>query len=240
MRATLLVTANELESEELAVDGKTFHHLFRVRRASPDANLRLTDGAGRYRNAKIVKIGKESATLAATGEMAIAPPLCCRGLLVPVLGAKRTTWMVEKSVELGAAAIYFYSGERAPRELTKTAVNRLQRVARSALAQCHGSWLPEITVPAPLSDVLSAVPDTDRKYFADSPGEAALETASGETASGKTASRKVVWAIGPEGGWTDRDRTALLQFGFVPTSLGRQTLRTETAALVALSSCLGR
>jgi len=43
-------------------------------------------------------------------------------------------------------------------------------------------------------------------------------------------------AIGPEGGWTDRELEVARQAGFQEASLGKLILRTETAVIAALAS----
>ena len=45
-----------------------------------------------------------------------------------------------------------------------------------------------------------------------------------------------VLAVGPEGGFSDKEQDALRQSGFVAVNLGPRVLRTETAALAALSA----
>lgn len=50
----------------------------------------------------------------------------------------------------------------------------------------------------------------------------------------------VVVAVGPERGWTDRERSLFIEHGFVPKSMGDRILRTETACSAALAIVLGR
>ena len=50
----------------------------------------------------------------------------------------------------------------------------------------------------------------------------------------------LVVAVGPERGWTERERTLFLDHGFVPKSMGNRILRTETACSAALAIVLGR
>lgn len=50
----------------------------------------------------------------------------------------------------------------------------------------------------------------------------------------------VILAVGPERGWTDRERTLLVRSGFQPVSLGNRVLRTETACSAGVAVLLGR
>jgi RsmE family RNA methyltransferase len=50
----------------------------------------------------------------------------------------------------------------------------------------------------------------------------------------------VVLAIGPERGWSERERSLFLKHGFMPHSLGERVLRTETACSAATAILLGR
>jgi 16S rRNA (uracil1498-N3)-methyltransferase len=50
-----------------------------------------------------------------------------------------------------------------------------------------------------------------------------------------SAADRVSVLVGPEGGWTDRERAAIRNAGWQPVSLGPGILRTETAALAALA-----
>jgi 16S rRNA (uracil1498-N3)-methyltransferase len=53
-----------------------------------------------------------------------------------------------------------------------------------------------------------------------------------------SAPESVMLIVGAEGGWTDEERRAAIDAGALPVSLGARILRTETAALVALSQVL--
>ncbi len=57
---------------------------------------------------------------------------------------------------------------------------------------------------------------------------------------GDLAPGSAVIAIGPERGWSDRERRIFLDSGFSPVLLGRRILRTETAAVAASAAVLGK
>jgi RsmE family RNA methyltransferase len=51
----------------------------------------------------------------------------------------------------------------------------------------------------------------------------------------KHSQTKILLAIGPEGGWTDREIELLEEKGFSSISLGQRILRTDTATIALLA-----
>ena len=218
---TLVVTNEDLDRGEVEVRGDEYRHLFRARRSAVGDAVRLTDGRGRSLCGQVVAVDDALARVAGDGAIVeIAEPGTT--LIVPVLKRQRTAWMVEKVSELGVGKIQFYSGPRAPRTLTPSALERLHRIAVAAVAQSHGSWLPRISGPQSLTAIAGAVPADHARYVGDVRG-----------ASGPNAGVEAAWAIGPEGGWTADEAQLLSNNGFVPVRLAGTTLRAETAAIVA-------
>ena len=223
MKATILVTSGEIRSQEVILEDRRYRHLFRARRASTNIQLRLTDGAGQVSAAQVAEIGPKSARITARGEIERVARPAWVGLIVPVLKPERTAWMVEKCTELEVAEIRFYSGARAPRKLTSKAIERLQRVASSALVQSHGSWLPQILPPRPLSEVLDAVPGDIARYVCD-----------GNAPQPRRVQASALWAVGAEGGWTEQEARGFTDAGFTAVGFGRGVLRSETCSLAAV------
>lgn len=223
MKATLVVSTEELVLDQLRLDGERYRHMFRVRRLAPDTELRLTDGRGGERSARVTEVGSSTATLVATGDVCRLTPPPWSGLVVPLLKPRRTSWMVEKATELGAVDIRFYNGPRSPRCTTTAGLERLQRVAASALSQCHGAWLPTLRATRTLEDVLGDLPTEPARLVC---------TRGAPAPNGDQAG--AVWAVGPEGGFSERERRLLERAGFAPVGFGANVLRTETAAVAAL------
>lgn len=224
MKATVLVREAELDRGEVVLDGDRYRHLFRARRAASDSEFRLTDGAGRECMARVAEVSPDSARLVAEGSLRQLKQPPWLAVIVPVLKPQRTAWMVEKATELGVSEIRFYTGARAPRDVTTAAHARLGRVAAAALAQSHGAWLPRITAPEPLAEVVAALPKAVTPYLAVQ-GAPRLER----------AAVPAVWAIGAEGGWDEAEAKILRESGFTAVGLADGVLRAETAALAALA-----
>ena len=103
---------------------------------------------------------------------------------------------------------------------------RYQSILREASEQCERLDIPILTPPQKLRD-LNQFPGL--KLFADERNEAK------PLASWLIDTKEVLIVIGPEGGFDPRERIELIQDGFQPVSLGPRILRSETAALYALS-----
>lgn len=118
------------------------------------------------------------------------------------------------------------SAERTRRE------ERLQRVARSAAEQCGAVRLPEIAPALKLSEIPSLDPEEEAAFFLHQEplAEHSLHRYLDSTI------RKVVLAVGPEGGFSPQELRLLEHKGFCPVYLGPQVLRTENAAFFAIAA----
>ncbi len=226
---TLLVAPAELELDEVAVSEAAYRHLFRARRLARGERLRVVDGRGAARWATVARVGRGEARLA-LGERAPANEPARRvELLTAPPRSRRAAWLVEKATEMGAAAVRFVGGERAPRAYGPAALGRLARVARSALEQCGRSRLPEVTGVHPWSELPALLAGCEERWLLD---------AAGAAAPAPRSNAGLALVVGPEGGWTPGQREELLAAGCRPVGLGPTTLRIETAALAGLALAL--
>jgi len=209
-----------LESDEI-------QHL-KVRRVGDGALVRLVDARGGVATAR-VSLERELASARVVAATTVAaPPLT--ELLVGAGDKERFFDLVEKATELGATRIVPLLTEHAQAVATRfTAahVEKAHRRAREALKQCGAAWAPAVVAPVAVADAVRvAAPHGVLRLLAD---------AEGATLPSLRESDGVQWAIGPEGGFTEAELAALTGAGFRTTSLGRATLRFDTAALAALA-----
>ena len=225
---THLTDPDAFAGEALVIEGDAYRHLFRSRRLAQGAKLRVVDGHGHARQGVIESVSKKQA------EVVLGDPLPSREaalhleLLVGALRPERADFLVEKATELGVAAIRFLCTERTPRRYGEGRLDRLLRVAASAVEQCHRSRLPEVTLHdwhavegllAPMSRILALAPG-------------------GEGRLGDSGDGRVAVLVGPEGGFTDDEMAELGELGAVSVDLGDRILRVETAAVAAVSKLL--
>ena len=155
-----------------------------------------------------------------------APPdlwLC----FAPVKKAE-TVYIVEKAVELGVGRLCpvqteFTNSDRLNRD-------RMQANAREAAEQCGATLVPPVDPLQALDKLLAAWP-ADRRILWCNESRAGIATRLATEAPGP-------WAIliGPEGGFSDREKARLAAHpAVVQASLGPRILRAETAAVAALT-----
>jgi 16S rRNA (uracil1498-N3)-methyltransferase len=146
--------------------------------------------------------------------------------VAPTKNMDRFEWFIEKSIELGVSRIIPLRCDRSERKIIKD--ERLFKVALSATKQSLKGRLPVIDPLTSFEDFVAGnlegtrciahCEDTERKAFT------------------KVApSESLIVLIGPEGDFTPDEVQLAQQSGFTPIHLGQSRLRTETAALTAVS-----
>ncbi len=222
---TIVVTPAEFDGERLTIEGEVHRHLFRARRMGDEEVLRVVDGEGRARWAKLESVGRHAAEALLGAAAPSGDPARAVGLLTALPKPDRAAWLVEKCTELGVSSISFVAFERSPRELPESALERLRRVAVAALEQSHGARLPRLRGLVPWEQALAEE------------GESAvvLDPSTAEEQDLTTFRR--LW-VGPEGGLTAAERAAVQARGLLSLSLGPRILRVETAAVVGASVLL--
>ncbi len=210
------------------------HHVIHVLRLQTGAPLTLFDGRGVEYPALIKRIDKSGLTLTVTGriEASRESPLDIV-LAQGISSGERMDYTVQKSVELGVAAVQpliaqrsvvRLAGERAERR-----VAHWQAVTAAACEQCGRNRLPVVLPVQPLMKWLGEPPQGAR--FLLSPHATTSRLRDVERPRGR-----VTLLVGPEGGWNAEETAAALCAGFTPLALGPRVLRTETAAVAALAA----
>lgn len=242
----LLVDADALDRDTVEVAGADYRHLFRARRLRVGDRLRLVDGRGGARWSRVGDVTAERARLDVEGPAPTFEPARQVTLYVSVVRPERAVWLVEKATELGLRELQWFFSERTSRSFTKRALARQERVAKSALEQSGGAWLPRIHPPLDLEDAGSLAgavvlhpgvgTSLARVLGADRPRGARPPSHEGREEAERLDVRTLV--VGPEGGFSDREIEWFVGQGATLADLGPRVLRTETAALAALAVIL--
>lgn len=209
----------------------------RAARIRPGRRLEVIDGAGRRWEAELVTLDRRGASCLLLAPRPPAPALPLQ-LWAPVANRDRSLWLVEKVVELGAAAITWIEWERS-RSVADAArgggfLRRAEGRARAALKQSGRGWLPRLEGPVKPEEAFGR--HTGDGWLADAEGRQRLGGAMTRGSEGGGAGRPLTVAVGPEGGLTGSERRRCLEAGFRLVSLSSATLRFETAAAVVVAA----
>ncbi|WP_439523225.1 16S rRNA (uracil(1498)-N(3))-methyltransferase [Marivita sp.] len=203
------------------------HYLFGVMRLDVGAFVALFNGTDGEWQAEVAEAGKRKGILVCRTQskpQSVPPDVWL--LFAPIKKA-RTDFIVEKAVEMGVRRIVpvqtaFTNSERIRQD-------RLQAHAVEAAEQCGATFVPEVGDLTKLDRLLTNWDSTRQIAFCD-------ESLVGET--GRLPDAPGPWAIliGPEGGFSEAERTRLRALDHAtPISLGPRILRADTAAVAALT-----
>jgi 16S rRNA (uracil1498-N3)-methyltransferase len=224
---------------ELELPAGAVRHV-QVRRLQPGDTLHVFDGRGQACEARLLRMGRQSAAIEVGAPVAVLPELPIRvTLALGVPANERMDSLVEKATELGVAriqpllterSVLRLSGERAQRR-----VAHWLGIAAAAAEQCGRSTVPEIATWASMADWLAraaAGPAADQRWVL-SPGTSATQGLRQQALPGAGGGLCVL--SGPEGGLTTAEERAAQDAGFEPVSLGSRVLRADTAPLVVIA-----
>lgn len=144
--------------------------------------------------------------------------------IAPTKNIDRMEWLVEKCTEIGVDRITFVRCKTSERP--SIPLERLQKLALSAMKQSRQAWLPVLADMTPFKEFIGLVKEPQRFI-------AYVDTSNPDLLSAllrPTGDR--VLLIGPEGDFTAEELKLALDAGFKKVSLGPNRLRTETAGLV--------
>ncbi|WP_394686581.1 16S rRNA (uracil(1498)-N(3))-methyltransferase [uncultured Xanthomonas sp.] len=219
---------------ELSLPEDVANHLLRVLRLREGDPCVLFNGDGCDYPAELLQAGKRNASvrIGAAQPVDNESPLAIT-LLQGVARGEKMDLILQKATELGVAAIVPVWAERTEVKLDAARVDKRvahwRSVVISACEQSGRARVPQLSAPLALADAARAAADSPCRLILDPQGEHRLRSL---TIGGAAATI----AIGPEGGWSPRDRATLEAAGFVGLRLGPRILRTETAGLAAIAA----
>ncbi|WP_223423239.1 16S rRNA (uracil(1498)-N(3))-methyltransferase [Tateyamaria pelophila] len=218
------------QGQSVVLSREQAHYLFGVMRLSVGAAVLLFNGSDGEWRAEVVEAGKRSGVLTCvtkTRDVHLPPDLWL--MFAPIKKA-RTDFIVEKAAEMGARRIVpvqteFTNAGRVQRD-------RLQAHAVEAAEQCGGTFVPEVAEMQRLDRALATLGER-RLLFCD---EAMVGAGAGDTPALRDNPGPWAILIGPEGGFSERERARLHGLDQAhAVSLGPRILRADTAAVAALT-----
>ena len=209
------------------------YHVARVLRMREGAPLILFDGTGGEYQAEITRVDGDAVTAKLIHQTPGTAESPLKVTLVQgVSRSERMDWTLQKATELGVSSIAPVLSARSVVRLDEKQAAKKQMhwqaIVIGACEQCGRARVPTVSTPVPLRNYIANVKKEGLRLVL-SP------SAPGSLAGLASLPNKVEALIGPEGGLDDDELHAARTAGFTPVRLGPRVLRTETAAVVALS-----
>jgi len=219
---------------EVELSADAFQHSVKALRMSSGQTVCLFNGDGFEYQAELTEVSKRNASarpIQKTENPTESPLQVHLGQVIS--RGDRMDFALQKSVELGVTEITPLFSERCGVKLSGERLEKKrqqwQKVVISACEQCGRSVVPTVH-PAQAMETFVAQVEGQLKLTLDPYAPAPLT----ELIAGRTMTSAVL-IIGPEGGFSDQEVTLAAHHEFKPIRLGPRILRTETAALTALS-----
>jgi len=230
---------------ELRLSPEESHHLVVVNRCSRGDAVVAFDGHGREWLTECLDPSKSHALLRVKSARPAAPRPFAITLAQALPKGPTMDDIVRQATEVGAARIVPLLSARTQVHLDSDRADKKHEKwhtgAIEAAKQCGNPWLPEIAPLQKFETFLAGAKDYDLKLVASlHAGTTTLKKALGTYFAKHPAARqhaplKAVWLVGPEGDFSPAEMTAAITAGFVPVTLGPLVLRSDTAAIYALS-----
>lgn len=220
--ATFFATTISTDSNEFLLSEDESKHCIRVLRYRLGSIVDIVDGKGYQFIGKIVddhpkrcKLEIIKAALHPKSENFI------HVAMAPTKNMDRIEWFLEKAVELGLSKLTFLKCEN--NERNSINLERLHKIAVSAMKQSKRYYLPEIVDLIPFSQFVEANPNGYIGHCYD-----------GQKLHLKAINMNGPFLIGPEGDFSEKEVELALKSGFQAVHMSNFRLRTETAALTAV------
>jgi 16S rRNA (uracil1498-N3)-methyltransferase len=227
----LYVEAPLNEGARVALSPEQRNYLVNVLRLRDGARVLAFNGRDGEFATRLDAAARKGAALAVGARLRaqeFAPDL---DYLFAPLKHARLDYMAQKAVEMGARRLRPVITRRT--QASRVNLDRLRANAQEAAEQCGIIWLPEIMAEQPLDAVLADWPAQRLLIFCD---EEAPQANPVSALASAAAPGGIALLIGPEGGFDDAERAAILRApNMLRLSLGPRILRADTAAVAALA-----
>ena len=226
----LYVAPDLVAGTQLTLGKEQSLYLAAVLRKSVGDEVVLFNGRDGAWRCALTSDSKKSVQLALVEQIAAQTPVSDLWYGFAPLKSERLDYVIQKAVEMGVGTIQPVITQRT--QVSRLKHERLVANAIEAAEQCEVLSVPVVEPELALDRLLDGWPAERALIVAD---EGAASSSPVETLAALKG-RPVGLLIGPEGGFSDAERTRLaaLPYG-VPISLGPRILRADTAAVAALA-----
>lgn len=224
---------NLMSGHEILLEPNASRHLLKVLRLKPADSLIVFNGKGGQFESKVQSIDKIQARIKVGDyqQGSSESPLKIH-LVYGLARFEKTEWVIQKATELGVDKITLIMTQHGEVHLPNQALaSRLERWCSIAIAACEQSGrclIPEIERPLRFNDWIKQPEKGKKLMFHLQNHSSLLKHSAPET-------NNVILLVGAEGGFSTAEVELAIENGFEVISLGPRVLRTETAAVSAMT-----
>jgi 16S rRNA (uracil1498-N3)-methyltransferase len=217
--------------KSIVVTGAEHHHLAKVRRVKEGGDVTVLDGSGGIYETRVARLSRDTAILHVRSYRKMSGPPAI-DMALAMTKAHRLDFAVEKCTEIGVRRFIPFTADRSVwRGGEKEAARKQDRLQRKVLAACKQSGNPYFPAVEDLLDfngLLAVLDEYAVVCIADREGRPLTSVTDG------SGQGRILGIVGPEGGFSDGERSELVGAGALAVSLGPHVLRSETAAICLL------
>ena len=237
------VDGRDIGEETARITGPDVNHIKNVLRMKPGDKVRISDGESLCYNCVIESFSEGEAVVKLLSRDEDGTELPAEIVLFQGLPkGDKMELVIQKTVELGIHRIVPVATKRAVVKLdakkAEARVRRWNAISESAAKQSKRTVIPEVSPVMGFREAIDSTAAFDCRLFP-------YENAEGMDYTRKILSEvkpgmRIAIFIGPEGGFEEEEVIYAKERGFLPITLGRRILRTETAGLALLSALMFR
>ncbi len=237
MHMRIYIPPEDIEKQQgIKLNADKSHYLTSVLRCKRGDRISVVDGKGKACEAEIVEISKKHVFINILSETALDTEsalnlILCQG----IPKGEKMDMVVQKATELGVKEIIPLITERCVVKETRK-VKRWQKIAEEAAEQCGRTIIPTVHEPVEFGLLFTVHCSQQMNGFIFwEEGGLSLKDAISKLAIHPFTHSPIHLLVGPEGGFTSEEVKLAEDHGFIRTTLGKRTLRAETAAIVSVA-----
>ncbi len=204
----------------IVVGGDEHRHLM-VSRTVDGERIEVFDGRGKVWSGQVQSVEKKTTTILVDNERTVPPPMAEIILVQALIKTAAFEWLLEKVVEVGVTRIIPFRATRSNVSVRERG-DRWHRIIVEAAKQTKQYRLP----------VLDSVSSLDLALTTEAESRVLFTEREGGSLGSAISGAPVLYAIGPEVGWTKEETVLAMGRDAREVHLGSNILRSETAAIV--------
>ena len=225
--------------KQYKLKGEESRHITKSCRLRPGDLFLVQDREGRRFEAILKSFDRNSVLFIPQKYVKIPPDSSLRIEILQALPKQKALdFILQKTTELGVAKLDLFCGIYSPKTLRtserKHHLKRWQRIVSEASKQCGRQFPPEINIHHDISYALATLPECPNSWILVPEATNAVSWKK-LIPSGEDITKHHRVLIGPEGGFHHDEISLSLNSGIRPVCLGSRILRSETAAMSAVS-----